>query len=207
MKYPDVVLYLVHGLYWASFGVVRLIAQRQPDAGSVGSAERVAPAPSDAAEASVAAPYSRTLLVFHSIAFGVMYLGIGNAVFGAGVPNVFPGQRVAGGLLIALGAVMNGWALLYFRSWRLRAKVDAGHQLATGGPFAVVRHPIYLGLDLLAIGSAVWVPTAILWAGAVLMVIGSDLRGRAEERLLLATFGEEYRAYRVRTRRFVPGVY
>ena len=65
--------------------------------------------------------------------------------------------------------------------------------------------PIYMGLNLLALGSAL--PTAILWAAFVLMVVGSDLRARAEEALLERAFGVRYREYRTHTRRFVPGVY
>ena len=99
------------------------------------------------------------------------------------------------------------WALVYFRSWRFRAKLDERHQLATGGPFRIVRHPIYMGLNMLALGTALWVPTAIVWAGCVLMAIGSDLRARAEETLLASAFGPVYHEYRKRTRRFVPGIY
>jgi protein-S-isoprenylcysteine O-methyltransferase Ste14 len=51
------------------------------------------------------------------------------------------------------------------------------------------------------------VPTPITWTGFVLMVIGGDLRARSEEKLLEQAFGDRYRAYRARTRRFVPGVY
>ena len=50
-----------------------------------------------------------------------------------------------------------------FRSWRFRATLDKGHQLATGGPFSLLRHPIYMGLNLLALGRAIWVPTLTLW--------------------------------------------
>jgi protein-S-isoprenylcysteine O-methyltransferase Ste14 len=57
------------------------------------------------------------------------------------------------------GAALMSWARVWFASWRFRAKVDASHQLATGGPFALLRHPIYMGLNLLALGSAVWDPT------------------------------------------------
>jgi protein-S-isoprenylcysteine O-methyltransferase Ste14 len=70
-----------------------------------------------------------------------------------------------------------------------------------------VRHPIYAGLDLLALGSALWIPSVTMWVAFVLMAIGSDLRGRAEERLLELGFGETYRDYCRRTSRFVPGVY
>ena len=136
-----------------------------------------------------------------------MYFGIGYAVIPGRVPNWFPGQRVAGTLVIAGGAALMVWALVYFRSWRFRAAVEKGHELATGGPFRILRHPIYMGLNLLALGSALWVPTAIVWAAFVLMAIGSDLRARAEEILLKQAFDPAYGEYCARTRRFVPGIY
>src|SRR5882724_2730984 len=58
-----------------------------------------------------------------------------------------------------------------------------------------------------ALGSAIWVPSAIMWAAFMLMMMGSDLRARAEEKLLEQAFGARYREYCARTRRFVPGVY
>jgi protein-S-isoprenylcysteine O-methyltransferase Ste14 len=64
-----------------------------------------------------------------------------------------------------------------------------------------------MGLNLLALGSAIWVPTAIVWIAFLLMVLGSDLRARAEETLLLRVFGASYREYCARTGRFVPGIY
>ncbi len=137
----------------------------------------------------------------------MMYVGIGIAVIPHRVPDWFTGQRIAGTLVIAGGAALVVSALIYFRSWRFRAAVDTHHQLATGGPFRLMRHPIYMGLNLLALGSAIWVPTAVVWAAFVLMAIGSDLRARAEENLLMQVFGSSYREYHARTRRFVPGIY
>lgn len=199
MPNRDLLIYAVHAGFWTSFGLTRTLA-REPSGRREGAA-----APKSSEEAT--APFSRALLVLHSIAFGVMYFGVGNAVIPDRVPHWFPGQRITGVAVIALGAVMMSWALQYFRSWRFRAQLDSGHELATGGPFHYVRHPIYLGLDLLAIGTALWVPTAITWAGAGLMVLGSDLRGRAEEALLVQVFGTAYDEYRARTRRFLPGIY
>jgi protein-S-isoprenylcysteine O-methyltransferase Ste14 len=94
-----------------------------------------------------------------------------------------------------------------FASWRIRAQLDAGHQLATGGPFHVIRNPIYSALNLLALGTAIWVGGVLVWIAVLLTVLGSELRARAEEPLLERAFGEEYRDYRRRTKRFVPGVY
>ena len=197
----DFHLFTLHWLFWGAFGLTRVIVR---------SRDRKRDSAADAAPSSqqeAAAPFSRALVALHGLAFGVTYFGICNAVIPGHVPIWFPGQRLVGALVIAAGAGLMCSALVSFRSWRFTATLDKGHQLATGGPFRIVRHPIYMGLNLLALGSAVWVPTPIVWAAFVLMVIGSDLRARAEEALLLRVFGQPYRDYCARTRRFVPGVY
>ncbi len=78
--------------------------------------------------------------------------------------------------------------------------------LVTNGPFAIVRHPIYLGGVGLFIGYSLFasvpalaltVVLAVLWAGKL----------RVEERLLTAVY-DEYPAYRERVRwRLIPFVY
>ena len=64
-----------------------------------------------------------------------------------------------------------------------------------------------MGLNLLALGTAIWIPTAPVWISVILMAVGGDLRARSEESLLVDAFGSSYIDYRARTRRFVPGVY
>ncbi len=144
---------------------------------------------------------------FHGFGFGVLYFGLGQAVIGGHVPRLFYFQRTAGALVILAGAYLMCWALVFFRSWRFRAELDVGHELATGGPFALVRHPIYAGINLLALGTVLWVPTSIVFAGAVLLILGSDLRGRAEEKLLADAFGDAYRAYMRKVKRLLPWIY
>jgi protein-S-isoprenylcysteine O-methyltransferase Ste14 len=89
----------------------------------------------------------------------------------------------------------------------LAARIELGHELCTAGPFRWVRHPIYLAMDLLAIGTWLWAPTALVAVGAALVVLAGDLRGRTEERLLHQAFGESYDRYQRRAWRFVPGIY
>jgi protein-S-isoprenylcysteine O-methyltransferase Ste14 len=197
----DFAIYFVHWGFWGAFGITRVILRRRDRKDS--RASDTAPI----TQKENTARFSRVLLAFHALAFALMYFGIGYAVIPGHVPKWFPGQRVAGALVIAAGAALMVWALVYFRSWRFRATVDRGHQLATGGPFQIMRHPIYMGLNLLALGSAIWVPSAIVWAAFVLMAMGSDLRARAEERLLTQAFGRSYDEYCARTRRFIPRVY
>jgi protein-S-isoprenylcysteine O-methyltransferase Ste14 len=197
----DFAIYAVHSVFGGAFVITRLILRRRVRNDS--SAADTAPI----AQQEATAPFSRALVAFHALAFVAMYLGIGVAVMTGRVPVWFPGQRVAGTLVIVGAAALVASALVYFRSWRFRATVDKSHQLAAGGPFRVIRHPIYMSLNLWALGTAIWMPTAIIWAAFVLMAIGSDLRARAEETLLNRVFGPSYREYCARTRRFVPGVY
>src|SRR3954463_2659206 len=188
-------------MFWGAFGLTRIIV-RSRDRKDGRAAET-----SPISRKENTAPFSRALLAFHALAFGLMYFGIGYAVIPRRVPNWFPGQRLAGMLVIAGGAALTVSALLYFRSWRVRATLGKGHELATGGPFRILRHPIYMGLNLLALGTALWIPTAIVWTAFVLMAIGSDLRARAEETLLSQAFDSSYLEYCARTRRFIPGIY
>jgi protein-S-isoprenylcysteine O-methyltransferase Ste14 len=197
LRLADLAIYFAHAGFWAAFAIGRLASRRtnesKPD-GPVAQEKRTA-------------KHSRLLVGLHFVAFGFMYTGIGNAVFSGRVPDWFAGQRVAGAVLIGIGAALAMSAILYFRSWRFRATLNEGHQLATGGPFAVLRHPIYMALNLLALGSALWIPTLTVWAGFVLMLIGSDLRARAEEALLAQSFGVDYQNYRKKTWRFIPWIY
>jgi protein-S-isoprenylcysteine O-methyltransferase Ste14 len=201
MNKIDFGIYIVHAAFWGAFGVTLIVLRL------LGGKTASPSAPASLAKEGKTAPYSRVLLVFHMAAFFTMYFGVGQAVFTSRVPAWFPGQRFLGCVVIASGAGLMDWALIFFRTWRFRAKLDPGHELATGGPFRFLRHPIYMALNLLALGTAIWIPTAIVWTGFGLMVVGSDLRGRAEETILNKAFGAAYRDYCSRTRRFLPGIY
>src|SRR5882762_4606584 len=151
MSSPDFGIFTMHWVFWGAFGLTRAIVRMRDR--NRRSATDTAPKPRQA----TAAPFSRALLAFHGFAFAVMYFGIGIAVIPGRVPMWFQGQRVAGSVIIVGGATLVVSALVYLRSWRFRAALDESHQLATGGPFRVVRHPIYMALNLLALGSALWV--------------------------------------------------
>ncbi len=211
MPNPDLQLYGVHGAFWTAFGitlvVLRILYGREKHVGRPFQGRHETPESTPVAKEAHTASHSRALVAFHAVAFAVMYVGIANAVLGRRVPVWFDGQRAAGTIVVAIGVALMVSALVHFRSWRFRATLDQGHQLATGGPFRFLRHPIYMALNLLALGSAIWAPTPTLWIAVLLMAIGSDLRGRAEERILEDAFGDSYREYFRRTRRFVPYVY
>jgi protein-S-isoprenylcysteine O-methyltransferase Ste14 len=197
---PDYWLYGLHILFWLAFVGARLVGNSMQ--------KRVDPsAAAVTAETPVAARHARLLVVFHGIGFMLMYFSIQSSVVFGHVDEWFAMQRVVGAIVILAAAALAAWAVMSFASWRLQAKLDAGHQLATGGPFRYLRHPIYMSFDLLALGSAIWAPSPVAWVAVVLMIVGGDLRARAEEPLLLAAFGDVYESYRSRTHRFIPGLY
>lgn len=91
------------------------------------------------------------------------------------------------------------------KQWRFEAALSEDHKLITTGPYRWLRNPIYasmLGM-LLATGFAkTWWP--LLVAGVVFFVIGTEIRVRAEEKLLEARFGEEFVRYKATTPAYFP---
>ena len=189
-------VYLFHMAFYALF-LLRLADRDQPPA-----AEAFPAAPPPAAAHPV------RLVMLHSLAFAVLYFGLGRAVWSRHPTRLlFASHPVLGGAVMLAAAGLLAWALLVFRSWRLLARIEKGHQLCTTGPFRLVRHPIYLAFTLLALGTLLWVPTVLVLVGVVLVALTGDLRARAEERLLCDVFGDEYRVYQRRVARALPGVY
>jgi protein-S-isoprenylcysteine O-methyltransferase Ste14 len=79
-------------------------------------------------------------------------------------------------------------------------------QLVTDGVYRMVRHPLYLAEEIAAIGIAMQffsLPTAAILA----VQIGVQLRRMRNEEVILAETFPEYRAYRARTARILPGIY
>jgi len=196
----DVWLYAFHVLFYLTFLPRVLERRRDPEPAA---AEGAAPAPARAR-------FARGILLFHMVGFFFLYFGINASVFDFRAVRplpLFPPQRLAGAIVLLAASALSLWALAFFRSWRVRAELETGHELATGGPFRFVRHPIYLAMALLALGSFLWLPRPLVALGAVLVMAGCDVRARTEEKLLAGTFGDRYREYMARVKRFVPGIY
>jgi protein-S-isoprenylcysteine O-methyltransferase Ste14 len=91
----------------------------------------------------------------------------------------------------------------YFVSTAFGTQLFASHQLVTSGPFAIVRHPMYTGLFLAALGSLLIYPTwtTLLFACFAPLI---SVRARREEAALVVEFGEEWREYCKRVPAFIP---
>jgi len=79
--------------------------------------------------------------------------------------------------------------------WSGPITVRAGHAIVTGGPYALVRHPLYLAILLLAAGSALAHPSLAVACGAAGLAAGIAYKIPVEERALRATCGDAYARY------------
>lgn len=82
--------------------------------------------------------------------------------------------------------------------------LQRGHALETGGPYARVRHPGYLGALIACAGGAVAFGSAAALPLVAIMLAAQLSRVRAEESLLAASFGDEWREYARRTGALLP---
>ncbi len=91
------------------------------------------------------------------------------------------------------------------RNWSITLQVRDQHALVKTGVYRLIRHPMYSSFFLLGIAQMLLLPN---WLAGLSGVVGAGLlygfRVRREERMMLATFGDEYRAYMADTKRIVP---
>lgn len=105
--------------------------------------------------------------------------------------------RIAGGVVLLAGLMLAG------RSARARMEAGQG-RLVTGGPYARIRHPLYLGLSLVLVGGCLRSPSTLGWIPAALAVAGYVWLGVDDERAAAGAFGEAWRDYARRTPAVVP---
>ncbi len=110
--------------------------------------------------------------------------------------------------LVAIGFSFCWWARIHLGPlWSSGITRKSSHHVIATGPYAVVRHPIYTGITLAALATAVvhGAPTSFL--GAALMTTGWYIKARLEERFLREEIGPEtYDAYARRVPMLVPFV-
>lgn len=108
--------------------------------------------------------------------------------------------------LTVLGVAFSLWAMTTLgRHYDLVLEVHQDHELIRGGPYALVRHPVYTGLALHFAGACVATGNLLLLAGTLFVTFPAFYaRARAEERLLRERFGAEYEKYAREVPMLVP---
>jgi len=126
--------------------------------------------------------------------------------------HLLPGVRAAlammGGLLLLGGCGVYLWGLRtlgaqFAPSSGFGVRLHADQRLIESGPYAFIRHPMYLAVMLATWGSLLLYQTWGTLAFA-LMMFGLVVRARREERVLEAEFGEAWRGYAARVPAWLP---
>jgi protein-S-isoprenylcysteine O-methyltransferase Ste14 len=148
---------------------------------------------------SFAARYG--VMFFEVIGFALIFdedAGVG--VLGRRVFHHIPAIAVSGVVLLWAGIALALWARWHLgQYWSGRITIKEDHKLIRTGPYARLRHPIYSGLELAAIGSALAIDR---WRGVVgvcVIILGFWIKARREEAMLTAQFGADFQEHRRHT--------
>ena len=114
--------------------------------------------------------------------------------------------RWAGLGLVVGGIGFSIWAARTLgRHFDMEVEVHEGHEVVDRGPFAIVRHPVYVGLAVHLIGGCLATGNGLLIAGTLLAAYPAlYVRAAAEEGLLRARLGPAYDAYARRVPMLIP---
>ena len=128
---------------------------------------------------------------------------LGGSVF---APSTAVG--VIGVALVAGGLGFAAWARRWLgRNWSGIVTLKQDHELIRGGPYRYVRHPIYTGILLAFVGSAV---ARDEWRGLVAIAVAALAlwrKLRIEERWMIEQFGDAYRRFQAEVPALVPNLF
>ena len=91
-------------------------------------------------------------------------------------------------------------------NWSSDVTFKQGHELIRTGPYRFTRHPIYTGLLVMGLGTAIDIGQLRGAVGLVVVGIGFWIKLKQEERLMLRHFPDQYPAYKKQVKALVPFV-
>jgi protein-S-isoprenylcysteine O-methyltransferase Ste14 len=151
-------------------------------------------------------PWSRELRIRAVVVVLAILLSRVGAFRGGGL-NSDPWRAGLGLFLFALGLGFAIWARLHIgRNWGTPMSQKDDPELVTSGPYGLVRHPIYSGILLAGIGTAV----ALSWLWLIAMVLAGIYfvySATVEERYLTKQFPDNYPMYSRSTKMLVPLIF
>lgn len=109
---------------------------------------------------------------------------------------------------VALTALGIGFAVLarlwLGKNWSGTITIKDQHELIQGGPYRIVRHPIYAGMLLACLGTVIVYGEIRGLIGLPLLALGFGLKLRMEEAFMIQQFGSAYIDYKQRVKAVVP---
>ena len=114
----------------------------------------------------------------------------------------------AGYSLLLAGMLFSAWARIFLGgNWSSSVTLKQDHTLVRSGPYRIVRHPIYTGLLVALLGTAVVLGELRCFVGVVLAAIAWKIKSVTEEALMVQQFGDQYTHYRTQVKALVPYIW
>lgn len=189
---PTITLWKINSCAWCLFLIVWGVAalKRKPD--------------------KVIEPSIARLLYGVYFVCGFYLLFSHNAPFRALHERFIPQAQwieLAGVVLTYAGAATAIWArFILADNWSARITLKVGHQLISTGPYAYVRHPIYTGILLAALGTALLVGELRGLLGVAMVTVAFAMKAKREEAYMTSEFGDVYAQYSQRTGFLIPRI-
>jgi protein-S-isoprenylcysteine O-methyltransferase Ste14 len=148
----------------------------------------------------------------HLVVFALAIAAVRSVSYRAGLRHLlWPGTALLGALAASItvaGLVVTVWArAILGRNWSGTVAFKEGHELIERGPYAYVRHPIYSGLLLMGLGTAIERARLESFLILATALVGLAIKAQFEERLMIRHFPEKYPQYRRRVKALIPGVW
>jgi protein-S-isoprenylcysteine O-methyltransferase Ste14 len=114
-------------------------------------------------------------------------------------------MRWAGVALGVVSLAVHAWSRATLgKEWSSHLRIGQQHHLVTTGPYAWIRHPIYAALLSFLASMALITANWLFFALFVFSMVDLTLRIPREEEMMVARFGDEYKAYKQRTGSLFP---
>lgn len=115
---------------------------------------------------------------------------------------------VIGTAFTIMGVAFAIWSRQSLRNnWSGEVAITEGQRLIHTGPYAIVRHPIYIGMLFALLGTTLVAATIGSVLGFVLGVISLWQKARMEEQFLMSEFKELYTDYQREVKFLIPFIY
>jgi protein-S-isoprenylcysteine O-methyltransferase Ste14 len=145
------------------------------------------------------------------IIVGGVLMGVPHLLGGVLEARLVPPTRPwlwSGAALVAFGLGLSVLARVWLGgNWSGTVTIKADHELIRGGPYAYVRHPIYSGLLLALLGTALTLGTERALIGVAVIAVALIRKLSLEERFMREQFGDAHARYRAEVPALIPFVF
>lgn len=108
--------------------------------------------------------------------------------------------KILGSILLVIFTIFTMWSrIILGKMWSGSAQIKENHKLHTEGPYSITRHPIYTGILGMLLGSTLIYGFGYSFIIFIYTFIIFKVKINNEEKLLIETFGEEYKDFQKRT--------